>query len=211
MTADKTSPPEDGRSARAELRRKKRKAQMIEVATQVIAERGYANTSVSDVIKAAGVSRGTFYLYFESRDALFDEIIGAFVARLAATVNVIDADAANPLALLRENFRRVISLLASNRDLTKVLFREAVGLSAEVDARLNAFYDYLRRMVAGALEKGVMRQLTRQVDDVIVASAIVGMVREVIYSTIVVGDGEVDPDRITSAIIDFGMNGLRAV
>ncbi len=41
-------------------------------------KRGVANTAVSDIVKAAGVAQGTFYLYFESKD----DVILAVVERL---------------------------------------------------------------------------------------------------------------------------------
>lgn len=199
----------DGRTERAERRRRERRAQMVRVATELIARNGYANTSVADVIAEAGVSRGTFYLYFEGRDALFDEILDAFIGDLEAAVEVISLEDATPTASLYENFLRLIALLTDNRDLTKVLFREAVGLRPEVDERVNRFYRGMHAMVTGALEKGEIRGLLRPVDRAIVSSAIVGCVKEVIYTHVVVGDRELDPAAITTAIFDFGLNGLR--
>ncbi|MFT6396708.1 MAG: AcrR family transcriptional regulator [Bradymonadia bacterium] len=203
--------PVDGRTLRAEERRKERRSQLLAAATQVIAERGYAHTSVDDVIKAAGVSRGTFYLYFESRDALFAEMLDEFLMKLGQTVEIISLDDVDPAGALYQNFKRVIELLATHRNLTKVLFREAVGLSEAIDQRVNGFYDFLYAMVIGALRKGVLHGIIREVDESTIAPAIVGTVKEVIRARIVAGSEEVDADELTGAIFDFGLNGLRAV
>jgi AcrR family transcriptional regulator len=181
----------------------------LAAATKVIAERGYANTSVDDVIRAADVSRGTFYLYFDSRDALFSELLDDFLFKLGDTVEIIGIEDADPTASLYANFSRVIELLATHRNLTKVLFREAVGLSASIDERVNGFYAFLYAMVVGALRKGVTRDLIREVDEATIAPAIVGCVKEVIRSRIVAGEAEVDADELTGAIFDFALNGLR--
>jgi AcrR family transcriptional regulator len=45
-----------------------RRAEIVSAATAAFAERGIANTAVSDIVKAAGVAQGTFYLYFKSKD-----------------------------------------------------------------------------------------------------------------------------------------------
>ena len=45
-----------------------RRAQLVDATATVFAERGVANTAVSDIVAAAGVAKGTFYLYFESKD-----------------------------------------------------------------------------------------------------------------------------------------------
>lgn len=45
-----------------------RRSEIVAAATAAFAERGIANTAVSDIVKAAGVAQGTFYLYFKSKD-----------------------------------------------------------------------------------------------------------------------------------------------
>jgi AcrR family transcriptional regulator len=50
------------------VNRKVRRAELVSAAARVFAQRGVANTAVSDIVKAAGVAQGTFYLYFESKD-----------------------------------------------------------------------------------------------------------------------------------------------
>ena len=49
--------------------REARRAELVSAAAAVFARRGVANTAVSDIVKAAGVAQGTFYLYFDSKDA----------------------------------------------------------------------------------------------------------------------------------------------
>jgi len=45
-----------------------RRAGLVSAAARVFAERGVNDTSVSDIVRMAGVAQGTFYLYFESKD-----------------------------------------------------------------------------------------------------------------------------------------------
>src|SRR6185436_5185571 len=46
--------------------------QLVECATRVFIEQGYARTQMADVAAALGVAKGTLYLYVESKEALFD-------------------------------------------------------------------------------------------------------------------------------------------
>lgn len=201
---------EDGRTARAARMRQERKAQVVAAATRRIASQGYVNTSVADVIDEAGISRGTFYLYFASREALFEEIVDRFVSEIEGVIEVVTLDDAAPAEKVLANFRRAIELLVDNPDLTKVLFREALGQSAEVDARIDAFYAFMERMVVGALRKGVARGISREVDVSIIAPAMVGAVKEVVYKHVVRSSAPVDPDQLAVTIFDFAMRGLRA-
>ena len=52
-----------------------RRTELASAAATVFAERGVANTSVSDIVKAAGVAQGTFYLYFDSKDDVILAVI----------------------------------------------------------------------------------------------------------------------------------------
>jgi AcrR family transcriptional regulator len=52
-----------------------RYAQLIEVATRVFIDQGYRRTQMADVAEALGVAKGTIYLYVESKEALFDQVI----------------------------------------------------------------------------------------------------------------------------------------
>lgn len=64
------------RTKPAELRRE----ELLDAAQQLFLEKGIAATSVEDIVSAADVAKGTFYLYFASRDALLDALRERFVA-----------------------------------------------------------------------------------------------------------------------------------
>ena len=54
-----------------------RKQQLLDCAGALFAERGYAETRVIDIVRAAGVAKGLFYWYFENKEALFEELAGS--------------------------------------------------------------------------------------------------------------------------------------
>lgn len=59
-------------------------------ARRVFAEKGHAKATVGDIVKAAGVAQGTFYLYFETKDdiinAIAEELVGGMVDELERSV-----------------------------------------------------------------------------------------------------------------------------
>jgi AcrR family transcriptional regulator len=63
------------RAARA---RDKRRKQLLNAATRVFGRKGYWSASITDIIHAAGVARGTFYLYFRSKHDIFVAIVDGF-------------------------------------------------------------------------------------------------------------------------------------
>src|SRR5204863_9352953 len=82
-----------------------RRAQLLARARDVFARRGYHATKIEDIVAAAKVARGTFYLYFEDKRGVFAELVDRFLARLHLAILRIDPhDAARSVgAQVREN------------------------------------------------------------------------------------------------------------
>ncbi len=66
--------------------------QLIAVATRLFAARGYEGTSIDAVQQGAGVSRGSLYHHFASKDALFEAVLEALEARVGNEVVAAAAD-----------------------------------------------------------------------------------------------------------------------
>ena len=60
----------------------RRRDDLVDAAVRSFASNGVAGTSVDDIVRAAGVAKGTFYLYFETRD----DIVTAVAERLVEGV-----------------------------------------------------------------------------------------------------------------------------
>jgi AcrR family transcriptional regulator len=123
------------------------RARVLEAIARVVAERGYEAATVADVVRAAGVSRSTFYERFASKEACFLEsyrhAVDVVDDRIRAAVH-----AAHPSgwrAQLRAGIRSYLDALAADEALAKTTLHEvhAAGPAA-LDARAEA----LRRFAA---------------------------------------------------------------
>jgi AcrR family transcriptional regulator len=70
----------DGRELRT--RGLKTQARLCEAATKVFAEKGFHGTRVDDIVQGATTSHGTFYLYFGSKEELFEHLVSQVAAEL---------------------------------------------------------------------------------------------------------------------------------
>ena len=106
--ADRVSAP--GRPNRNVARGEATRGQLIAIATRMFAERGYEDTSIEAVLREAGVSRGSLYHHFPSKEALF-EAVAEEVETSAGTQTVRAASGAQgPVEALRAGFLAWIRL-----------------------------------------------------------------------------------------------------
>jgi TetR/AcrR family transcriptional regulator, fatty acid metabolism regulator protein len=78
--------------------RSARRSEIAAAASRAFAQRGVAKTSVSDIVKAAGVAQGTFYLYFDNKDDVVLAVVNDMAERMIAGIAVA-VDAAGPTAV----------------------------------------------------------------------------------------------------------------
>jgi AcrR family transcriptional regulator len=108
------------------LDREARRAELVSAAATVFAERGVGKTTVSDIVKAAGVAQGTFYLYFDSKDdavlAVAEYLGDAMVERVERAVAAPDIRAVDKLLALRDVFGDS-AIITDASELIEVLHR----------------------------------------------------------------------------------------
>lgn len=120
--------------------------ELIEAATQVFLEQGYRRTQMSDVAERLGVAKGTVYLYVESKEALFDQVVrhadaGERIA-LPETLPVPTPPPGATLEAVRERVAESAALpaLAAARERRRV-----ADVRAELEGIVGELYDLLAR------------------------------------------------------------------
>jgi AcrR family transcriptional regulator len=205
------APPSDGRTTRAAKQRQDRREQVLACAQRVFSRRGYHAAGVSEIITEAGVARGTFYLYFESKRAIFDELLDQLLALITGSVRriALAPEAPPPLEQMLENVRNVIVTLQTHRELTRILLRTAIGIDADFDHKLDEFYGRLRALIRGALMLGAEMGLTRPCDPDVVSLCVLGSVKEVLdYYLVARGGRAFDRERVSREILEYNLKGL---
>lgn len=191
-----------------------RRQQLLEAATWVFARKGYRRAGVSDIIARAGVARGTFYLYFDSKERVFLAIVEDFHSRISRAIAATDQtpqfDAtAGPRGLLQASFRRWLELFAANRDAATVILKEA----SSIDPRFEKGFADLRRSAVEFFAARYRRFqdlgfVRRSIDPELMAHLLVGMVDELL-NAFVLRDPHTDLDALAGQLADFEWNGIK--
>lgn len=201
---------EDGRTARATAMRESRRRAVLDASLRVFSEKGYHATRVSDLIEAAGIARGTFYLYFESKNAIFHELLDELLDRIHASMDGVDTGPDGPPlgVQLVGIVRGVLATFHEHPALTRLVLRSAPGLDEEIDRKLEAFYGRLHDWLAESLTNAQQLGLVREVDVDVVAWSVLGSVKQLIERALERPGSAADLDRMTLALLDLHLSGL---
>ena len=124
----KVSPPPP--APRRERRKEARPGELLEAALALFVEKGYAATRVEEVAARAGVSKGTLFLYFPSKEELFKAVVRENAARhLADAFREVAEYTGSSAELLREFIRRWWTQYGGTpaAGLTKLIMSEAAN------------------------------------------------------------------------------------
>ena len=79
-----------------------KKEKIIEVSEQLFLEKGFSNTSVKDITNTLGISKGSFYTYFDSKEALLEEIVKRTLEKIETELLGLQNKSGNKEEILKE-------------------------------------------------------------------------------------------------------------
>jgi TetR/AcrR family fatty acid metabolism transcriptional regulator len=152
---------------------------ILKAATEVFARRGYFQSQVADIARAAGVAAGTVYLYFRSKDDLLVSIFERTMKDTLAAGREAIADVSDASERLRRIARLHLERMSRDRDLA-VVFQVELRQSTKFMERFSSTYlrEYIgiiRDTIADGQAAGTFR---REFNPTIAAKALFGALDE---------------------------------
>jgi AcrR family transcriptional regulator len=202
--------------ARSRRRRKEaRPSELIEAAIDLFAERGYAATRLEDVARRAGVSKGTAYLYFPNKEALFKAAVReVLISNIAMGERDVEEWRGPSEALLRSMLEHWSDVIRSRRGaVIKLIVAEARNFPElagwyheEVAARG-------QRLIGAVLRRGMLSGEFRPLDIEATAEAIACPValRAIWAHSLACRDASsVAEDKFLATYLEIMLTGLRS-
>jgi AcrR family transcriptional regulator len=185
--------------AKTEVREERRR-QIREAALEVFVEKGFQRTRVQDITDAAGVSTGTFYLYYKTKRELFLDVIDEMTA---STVKTLEAAATEDSDILRgaiatakyymDNYTAFAGVINQFRGMMASGEHSAKQKFVELH---NKLADPIIHQIQLAIKKGIIRD----VDPELLASAMMGITEFLSFRV------TFDENRTSSESISFMMD-----
>ena len=163
---------------------------ILHAATEVFAARGYHGTVVDSIVAASGTSKGAFYHYFPSKQAIFLTLMAELASTVEQGVEVAIASEEGALTKIEAALRVVLETAAARRDLVRILLIEAVGLGPTLEeTRLE-----IHRRFAGVIQRHLDRAAADgdipPQDTALAAQAWIGALNEVITQWLLSNTGD---------------------
>lgn len=148
-------------------RKAARPGEIVDAALRLFVEHGFAATRLEDVARKAGVSKGTVYLYFDSKEALFEavvrEVVIPQVERSELLARAHQGSQAELLERLVMNWWQSVST-GSICGIPKLIIAESANFPQAAQFFVDKVINRVRRIFSQVIEKGIEEGEFRPLD-----------------------------------------------
>ncbi len=179
-----------GRSRKRQTREERApdaRDQIFAAAAKVVGEHGYASASITRITEEAGMAQGTFYLYFSSRQSLFDELLPHVGKDMLHFVGSRVAGAQDILEMEERGFRAFFEFLGSNPGFFRILNEAEVAAPKAHEEHFRRTVSHFVQAIEAAMQVGQVRNFKRSEIETLVY--VLMAARSYLYMRYVKGQG----------------------
>jgi AcrR family transcriptional regulator len=189
---------------------KERKKQILDAAERVFSERGFDKARMDDIVDASGLSKGSLYWYYKSKDAIIRALLDrVFISEMQDVVELVEVDgtASERLRLFVEyavrEYLRFEKLLPLAYEFIALAYR-----SQAVKETLVGYFEHYIDVLAEVIQQGVDQGEFKACDPRSVAISLIAMY-EGIAMLWFLDRSQVDWDQMAEAPLEVLLRGLR--
>jgi AcrR family transcriptional regulator len=174
---------------------------LLDAAAEEFGERGFHEASVSSITRRAGIALGSFYTYFDSKDALFRALVADMSENVRTSARSALRDDMSALEIERAALAAFLSFARDHKEIYRII-DEAEFVDPQSYRR---HYETIAARIADRLHAGAARGELREGLGELEAWAIMGMnvfvgLRYVVWGAEEGGDAAEQPDAVAAAV-----------
>lgn len=192
---------------RAEKADENRKA-LFEAAAHVVGRHGYANASIGKITEKAGLAQGTFYLYFESRQDLFDQLLPTIGEEMLDYVRDSIRGSRDLIEMEERGLTAFFDFLTKKKGFFRILYETDMVSPSAAEKHYSLIARRYEGVMRRALEGAQIRPLTT-VETEVLTYLMMGA-RDYLYRYAIQGKpkGSANITEIVQAYISILKNGI---
>lgn len=184
------------------------RTKIFKAALELFSEKGFANTSVGEIVERAGIAKGTIYYHFKGKDELFLMLMESGVEFLTRVIREASAGEHDPVKRLESIIAAQVRLFLNHPDFYKVLMSEIWWLEARLHEDLQkvrkSYLSILEETIRAGQEAGALKP---GIDVEMAAPALFGLISHVTLQ-VVLDSPKPQFHRALRAVTDTFMNGV---
>ncbi len=189
-----------------EKEREDRRREIAHIAADMIFEKGFNETSVSQIAKAAGMGKSSFYDYFPTKDDIILCLLDEPLSELNHLADTIIDGEGSVVERLRKLMKKHLEILLQDKAFILKLTLAAQSLSTENQQRYQAKrYAYQDRL-QGLIEEGITQGSIRPINAAVAMKSLLAIMTPVVFTTRPVGSAE----EMLDDALDIFLRGIQA-
>ncbi|MCP5493661.1 MAG: TetR/AcrR family transcriptional regulator [Leptospiraceae bacterium] len=165
------------------------KIKLLKAAETLCSQKGFHRIQVSDITKEAGLSTGSFYIYFKDKDAIFYEVLDNSFKEYMERWKEFkkgrnNFDSAQYLRIIHQIFEFTFQYYLDRPGIFLMSYRHGYGVSREIDDLITTFTSNLEKTISEDIQEANLIQVA---DPKTVSQCLIGMVMFVTHSMITTG------------------------
>jgi AcrR family transcriptional regulator len=190
----------------------RRRRQLLDVALELFADRGFNATTMDEIAEGAGVTKPLLYQHFESKRALYLELVDSVARTMREAIEKAVAAAVGPRQQVEGGFAAYFHLVVTHADAFRLLFGSDVPNDPELSSALRLVEDSVAEYIDVLIDAGLEEDHRR-----LLAYAVVGMAEGASRHFLAARDPgagvphESEANRLAGRLADLDWAGLRSV
>jgi len=176
---------------------------LLHAAAKQFAIHGFHETKVSSIVAEAKLSQPAFYLYFESKDAVFEELVKLFHVRLTTVINESRLPEINSTDGVLNQLCHTLTLMFDYFYANPYLTRIGFHLAPQSQNMKQELVQWVEQMLSGEQRSGQFKSDFRMN---MVAECLVGTIERIVFTQLL--PGKVAPEQLALDIVNLYVSGI---
>ncbi|MFN2151764.1 MAG: TetR/AcrR family transcriptional regulator [Anaerolineales bacterium] len=184
----------------------RRRKEIFDASVHLFLDKGFNETSMREIAKAAGVGKSTLYDYFNSKDEILISYFEDEIQKITARAQQINQQDLSVSEKLRQIMEMHLAYLVDNRllylKLTVEAQRLALGSQQQIQVARHAYQDMLRSLIEEGIQKGEFREI----NPLFAARSIFTLLSTAVFTSRPTGT----PEEMLQEALDIFFTGIQA-
>jgi len=199
-------------SSRKEQEIEARKKDILEISAELFAQKDFHGVTMDEIAEKVGLSKGTLYLYFETKEKLFFSIL---IERTQSLIHSLKDTIQSNTSFATSLYDFVLTFLnyfQTNKAYFKLMHcektRASMGAHYQMHDYANKIFHQFNNILTELIQKGVDENYLRSVDIFSMVKMLGGILNNFIYYRIFVSSKNASAEE-TALIINLFLNGAK--